>query len=68
MLTTLSGDEVVQLREELDLIKDSFSLVEFDEEDMDEKKGTVPGNININTNPQRGTRHREHQQGWKHRE
>nr|XP_040036305.1 protein FAM114A2 [Gasterosteus aculeatus aculeatus] len=38
VLTTLSGDEVVQLREELDLIKDSFSLVEFDEEDMDEKK------------------------------
>ncbi|KAL6098375.1 fam114a2 [Pungitius sinensis] len=38
VLTTLSGDEVVQLREELDLIKDSFSLVEFDEEDVDEKK------------------------------
>lgn len=39
MLTTLSGDELVQLRQELDLIKDSFSLVEFDDEDVDEKKG-----------------------------
>ncbi|KAM8900489.1 protein FAM114A2 isoform 2-T6 [Spinachia spinachia] len=38
VLTTLSGDEVIQLKEELDLIKDSFSLVEFDEEDVDEKK------------------------------
>uniref|UniRef100_UPI0037E8B0D6 protein FAM114A2 n=1 Tax=Semicossyphus pulcher TaxID=241346 RepID=UPI0037E8B0D6 len=38
VLTTLSGDERVQLREELDLIKDSFSLVEFDDEDVDEKK------------------------------
>lgn len=41
MLTTLSGDELVQLREELDLIKDSFSLVEFDDEEVDEKKGNV---------------------------
>ncbi|XP_075957444.1 protein FAM114A2 [Anarhichas minor] len=38
VLTTLSGDELVQLREQLDLIKDSFSLVEFDDEDVDEKK------------------------------
>lgn len=41
MLTTLSGDELVQLREELDLIKDSFSLVEFDDEEVDEKKGNM---------------------------
>lgn len=41
MLTTLSGDELVQLREELGLIKDSFSLVEFDDEEVDEKKGNV---------------------------
>lgn len=41
VLTTLSGDEVVQLRGELDLIKDSFSLVEFDDEEVDEKKGNV---------------------------
>lgn len=41
MLTTLSGDELHQLREELELIKDSFSLVEFDDEDVDEKKGKV---------------------------
>nr|XP_046267242.1 protein FAM114A2 [Scatophagus argus] len=38
VLTTLSGDELLQLREELDLIKDSFSLVEFDDEEVDEKK------------------------------
>ncbi|KAM9846235.1 protein FAM114A2 [Aulostomus maculatus] len=38
VLTTLSGDELRQLREELDLIKDSFSLVEFDDEEVDEKK------------------------------
>lgn len=38
VLTTLSGDELVQLREELDLIKESFSLVEFDDEEVDEKK------------------------------
>ncbi|XP_034540209.1 protein FAM114A2 isoform X2 [Notolabrus celidotus] len=38
VLTTLSGDERVQLREELDLIKDAFSLVEFDDEEVDEMK------------------------------
>ncbi|KAM6911755.1 protein FAM114A2 [Lycodopsis pacificus] len=38
VLTTLSGDELVQLREQLHRIKDSFSLVEFDDEDVDEKK------------------------------
>lgn len=38
VLTTLSGDELVQLRQELDLIKDAFSLVEFDDEEVDEKK------------------------------
>lgn len=41
MLTTLSGDELVQLREELENIKESFSLVEFDDEEVDEKKGNV---------------------------
>ncbi|XP_023262099.1 protein FAM114A2 [Seriola lalandi dorsalis] len=38
VLTTLSGDELVQLREELEDIKDSFSLVEFDDEEVDERK------------------------------
>lgn len=38
VLTTLSGEELVELREELGRIKDSFSLVEFDDEDVDEKK------------------------------
>lgn len=41
VLTTLSGDELVQLRGELDHIKDSFSLVEFDDEEVDEKKGNA---------------------------
>lgn len=39
VLTTLSGEELVQLREELELIKDAFSLVEFDDEEVDENKG-----------------------------
>ncbi|XP_038144393.1 protein FAM114A2 [Cyprinodon tularosa] len=38
VLTTLSGDEPIQLREELDQIKDSFSMVEFDDEEVDDKK------------------------------
>ncbi|KAF3705542.1 Protein FAM114A2 [Channa argus] len=38
VLTTLSGDELFQLREELDQIKESFSLVDFDDEEVDEKK------------------------------
>ncbi|XP_061754806.1 protein FAM114A2 isoform X1 [Nerophis ophidion] len=38
VLTTLSGEELSQLREELELIKDSFSLMEFEEEEGDEKK------------------------------
>ncbi|KAJ4930283.1 hypothetical protein JOQ06_019288 [Pogonophryne albipinna] len=37
VLTTLSGDERVQLRADLELIKESFSLVEFDDEEVDEK-------------------------------
>lgn len=41
MLTTLSGEELVQLRDELELIKDAFSLVEFDDEEVDEKKGIL---------------------------
>uniref|UniRef100_A0A7N8XY50 Family with sequence similarity 114 member A2 n=1 Tax=Mastacembelus armatus TaxID=205130 RepID=A0A7N8XY50_9TELE len=43
VLTTLSGDKRVQLREELDHIKESFSLVEFDDEEVDEKKGNICG-------------------------
>lgn len=41
VLTTLSGDELSRLKEELELIKDSFSLVEFDDEEVDETKGSV---------------------------
>ncbi len=41
VLTTLSGDELAELKEELELIKDSFSLVEFDDEEVDEKKGNL---------------------------
>ncbi|KAM4545322.1 protein FAM114A2 [Odontesthes bonariensis] len=38
VLTTLSGDELVQLREELEQIKNIFSMVEFDDEEVEEKK------------------------------
>lgn len=48
VLTTLSGDEQLQLRGELQLIKDSFSLVEFDDEEVDEKKGVRVLNVDGN--------------------
>ncbi|XP_041865093.1 protein FAM114A2 [Melanotaenia boesemani] len=38
VLTTLSGDELVQLIEELDSIKNYFSMMEFDDEEVEEKK------------------------------
>ncbi|XP_061660333.1 protein FAM114A2 isoform X2 [Syngnathoides biaculeatus] len=38
VLTTLSGNEQRTLREELELIKEAFSMTEFDDEDVDEKK------------------------------
>uniref|UniRef100_A0AAR2JWB0 Family with sequence similarity 114 member A2 n=1 Tax=Pygocentrus nattereri TaxID=42514 RepID=A0AAR2JWB0_PYGNA len=39
VLLTLSGDDLVQLREELEQIKESFSLMEFDDEEVDDTKG-----------------------------
>uniref|UniRef100_A0A3P8WXR7 Family with sequence similarity 114 member A2 n=1 Tax=Cynoglossus semilaevis TaxID=244447 RepID=A0A3P8WXR7_CYNSE len=39
VLTTLSGDQLQQLKRELQTIKEPFSLVEFDEEEVDEDKG-----------------------------
>lgn len=38
VLTTLSGDELADLKAELEQIKEAFSLVEFDDEDVEEKK------------------------------
>ncbi|XP_067085419.1 protein FAM114A2 [Osmerus mordax] len=38
VLTTLSGEELAQLRHDLQLIKEPFSLVEFDDDEVDEKK------------------------------
>ncbi|CAB1316420.1 unnamed protein product [Coregonus sp. 'balchen'] len=38
VLTTLSGEELAQLKEDLKLIKEPFSLVEFDDEEVEEKK------------------------------
>ncbi|XP_061155192.1 protein FAM114A2 [Syngnathus typhle] len=38
VLTTLSGVELNKLRGELQLIKDAFSTMEFDDDDVDEKK------------------------------
>ncbi|XP_072231767.1 protein FAM114A2 [Leuresthes tenuis] len=37
VLTTLSGEELVQLREELEQIKNIFSMVEFEDEEIEEK-------------------------------
>lgn len=37
VLTTLSGDELLQLREELDAIRDVFSTLDFDDEEVDER-------------------------------
>uniref|UniRef100_A0A673XTU5 Family with sequence similarity 114 member A2 n=1 Tax=Salmo trutta TaxID=8032 RepID=A0A673XTU5_SALTR len=42
VLTTLSGEELAQLKEDLKLIKEPFSLVEFDDEEVEEKKGSLP--------------------------
>lgn len=47
VLTTLTGDEQLELRAELELIKDSFSVVEFDEEEVDEKKGASLNNVDV---------------------
>uniref|UniRef100_A0AAY5K024 Family with sequence similarity 114 member A2 n=1 Tax=Esox lucius TaxID=8010 RepID=A0AAY5K024_ESOLU len=38
VLTTLSGEKLTELKEDLELIKEPFSLVEFDDEEVDEKK------------------------------
>ncbi|KAL0994430.1 hypothetical protein UPYG_G00122190 [Umbra pygmaea] len=37
VLTTLSGEELAKLKEDLELIKEPFSLVEFDDDEVDEK-------------------------------
>ncbi len=39
MLTTLSGEELAELKQELQHIKEPFSLMEFDEEVDDDTKG-----------------------------
>uniref|UniRef100_A0A6Q2XDL3 Family with sequence similarity 114 member A2 n=1 Tax=Esox lucius TaxID=8010 RepID=A0A6Q2XDL3_ESOLU len=41
VLTTLSGEKLTELKEDLELIKEPFSLVEFDDEEVDEKKGSL---------------------------
>ncbi|XP_060792428.1 protein FAM114A2 [Neoarius graeffei] len=38
VLTTLSGEELSALREDLEQIKESFSLMEFDDEEVDDPK------------------------------
>lgn len=38
VLTTLSGEELMDLKTELEEIKEAFSLVEFDDEDVEERK------------------------------
>lgn len=39
MLTTLSGEELAKLKQELQHIKEPFSLMEFDDEVDDDPKG-----------------------------
>lgn len=39
MLTTLSGEELAKLKQELQDIKEPFSLMEFDDEVDDDTKG-----------------------------
>lgn len=38
VLTTLSGDELLDLKSELQETKEAFSLVEFDDEDLEERR------------------------------
>ncbi|XP_066572562.1 protein FAM114A2 [Amia ocellicauda] len=38
ILTTWSGEELAKMKEELELIKEAFSLVEFDDEEEDDRK------------------------------
>ncbi|KAG9351940.1 hypothetical protein JZ751_023191 [Albula glossodonta] len=38
VLTTMSGEQLAQLKEELEEIKEPFSLVEFDDEEVEDKK------------------------------
>lgn len=52
VLTTLSGDELVQLREELEQIKESFSLMEFDDEEDDSKGKAKAETAKTNDNMQ----------------
>lgn len=39
VLTTLSGEELAALRDDLEQIRESFSLMEFDDEEVDDPKG-----------------------------
>lgn len=39
VLTTLSGEELTTLRDDLEQIKETFSLMEFDDEEVDDPKG-----------------------------
>lgn len=39
VLTTLSGEELSTLKDDLAQIKESFSLMEFDDEEVDDPKG-----------------------------
>ncbi|XP_028839933.1 protein FAM114A2 [Denticeps clupeoides] len=38
VLSTITGEPLIQLKEELELIKEPFSLVDFDDDDVDETK------------------------------
>uniref|UniRef100_A0AAY4EB37 Protein FAM114A2 n=1 Tax=Denticeps clupeoides TaxID=299321 RepID=A0AAY4EB37_9TELE len=42
VLSTITGEPLIQLKEELELIKEPFSLVDFDDDDVDETKVAMP--------------------------
>lgn len=42
VLNALSGEELVTLKEEMEQLKEAFSLPEFFEEEEEEKKGKRP--------------------------
>ena len=39
VLATISGEQLVDLREQLDRIRDAFTLEELDDDELDDKQG-----------------------------
>ena len=41
MLSTISGEQLVELREQLDRIRDAFTLEDLDDDELDDKQGEL---------------------------